>query len=89
MAKLCVKLNFFLLLPIDAQEEYCPPFVNTYINAFDYNVICLDWDKLANIVNYLAAAMNSNTVGDFVGEKLVSQLLINSVCIQTFLKIRL
>ena len=64
---------------VDAQEEYCPPFVTAYINTFDYNVICLDWDKLANIVNYIAAAINSNTVGDFVGEKLVSQLLINSV----------
>ena len=72
---------------IDAQEEYCPPFVTAYINTFDYNVICLDWDKLANIVNYIAAAINSNTVGDFVGEKLVSQLLINSVSRYTnFLK---
>ena len=64
---------------IDAQEEYCPPFVDAYITNFDYNVICLDWDKLANIVNYISAAMNTETVGQFVGEQLVSEIFIESV----------
>ena len=64
---------------IDAQEEYCPPFVDAYITNFDYNVICLDWDKLANIVNYISAAMNTETVGQFVGERLVSEIFIESV----------
>ena len=64
---------------IDAQEEYCPPFVDAYITNFDYNVICLDWDKLANIVNYISAAMNTETVGQFVGERLISEIFIESV----------
>jgi len=42
----------------------------------DYNIICVDWDKLATIENYLGAAINSNTVGDFVGEKLVAEIFI-------------
>ena len=78
MANLCIKLNLFLL-PTDAQDEYCPPFVSAYNSMFDYNVICLDWDKLANIFNYISAAMSSNTVGDFVGEKLVAEIFIETV----------
>jgi len=60
-------------------DEYCKPFIDAYIgilNGSDYNVICLDWDKLATIGVYLDAAINSNTVGDFVGEKLVADIFI-------------
>ena len=64
---------------IDAQEEFCPPFVDAYVNNYDYNISCLDWDKLADIINYIAAAMDSNAVGNFVGERLVSEIFIKSV----------
>ena len=60
-------------------HEYCRPIVAAYLNNFDYNIICLDWDKLANIVNYISAAMNTETVGQFVGERLVSKIFIESV----------
>merc|ERR1712109_2717 len=64
---------------VQSGEEYCKPFVDAYIGTVDgtdYNVICVDWDKLATIENYLGAAINSNTVGDFVGEKLVADILM-------------
>merc|ERR1712156_1184406 len=64
---------------VQSGEEYCKPFVDAYIGTVDgtdYNVICVDWDKLATIENYLGAAVNSNTVGDFVGEKLVVEILM-------------
>ena len=51
----------------------------SYLKGSDYNVICLDWDKLATIGVYLDAAINSNTVGDFVGEKLVADIFIATV----------
>ena len=53
--------------------------LNSYFKGSDYNVICLDWDKLATIGVYLDAAINSNTVGDFVGEKLVADIFIATV----------
>ena len=51
----------------------------SYLKGSDYNIICLNWDKLATIENYLGAAINSNTVGDFVGEKLVADIFIATV----------
>ena len=61
--------------------EYSQPnkLLNSYPKGSDYNVICLDWDKLATIGVYLDAAINSNTVGDFVGEKLVADIFIATV----------
>ena len=53
--------------------------LHSYLKGSDYNVICLDWDKLATIGVYLDAAINSNTVGDFVGEKLVADIFIATV----------
>ena len=51
----------------------------SYLKGSDYNIICLDWDKLATIGVYFDAAINSNTVGDFVGEKLVADIFIATV----------
>ena len=64
-----------------SQHGYSQPnrVLHSYLKGSDYNVICLDWDKLATIGVYLDAAINSNTVGDFVGEKLVADIFIATV----------
>ena len=51
--------------------------------AFNYyepesiNVIGIDWDALAPISNYLSSAYYSNAVGQYVGEKIVVNMLIS------------
>ena len=53
--------------------------------AFNYyepesiNVIGIDWDALAPITNYLSSAYYSNAVGQYVGEKIVVNMLIESL----------
>ena len=53
--------------------------IKVYNQASDLNLICIDWDKLATIENYIGAAMNSNDAGRFIGENLVLNILINSL----------
>ena len=47
-----------------------------YNSASEVNLICVDWDKLATIENYIGAAINSNDAGRFIGENLVVNILI-------------
>lgn len=62
-------------------EDFASPF-GTAFNYYEpesINVIGIDWDALAPITNYLSSAYYSNAVGQYVGEKIVVNMLIESL----------
>ena len=58
---------------------FAQEFAEAYHQTGDFNVIGIDWDRLATIENYLGAAINSNRVGDHVGQYLVVNTLMNAL----------
>ena len=62
---------------VQSGEDYCYEFLDAYHNDPNdpYNVICVDWDQLASIDNYLGAAYSSNTVGAHVGANLTVKVI--------------
>ena len=52
-------------------------FSTAYFQAgLNYNIIGIDWEKLAPILNYVQAAWNSNEVGNLTGEKIIVNTLV-------------
>ena len=54
---------------------------NLYLNKDrrDFNVIGIDWHEMAQKPYYYSAAKNCETVGKFIGKKLVIDILINTL----------
>ena len=59
--------------------SYATEFAEAYEKAGDFNVIGIDWDKLATIDSYLGAAINSNRVGEHVGINLVDKIFMKQL----------
>jgi len=66
---------------VQSGESYCNEFLDAYHNDMNdqYNVICVDWDQLASIDNYLGAAYSSNSVGAHVGANLTVKILFEEL----------
>ena len=45
----------------------------------NFNVIGIDWHEMAQPPYYYSAAKNTETVGKFIGKKLVIDILINTL----------
>lgn len=60
-------------------------FAQQFANAYHkyhpgkFNVIGINWKKLANSDNYFQACINSNQVGIYLGEHFISQLLVKQL----------
>ena len=57
------------------------PKQNVYLNKGrrNFNVIGIDWHEMAQSPNYFSAAKHTDTVGKFIGKKLVIDILINTL----------
>ena len=57
------------------------PKRNVYLNKGrrNFNVIGIDWYEMAQSPNYFSAARHTETVGKFIGNKLVIDILINTL----------
>ena len=57
------------------------PKPNVYMNKDQtkFNVIGIDWHEMAQPPYYYSAAKNTETVGKFIGKKLVIDILINTL----------
>ena len=57
------------------------PKQNVYLNKDrrNFNVIGIDWHEMAQHPDYHMAAKNTETVGKFIGKKLVIDILINTL----------
>ena len=66
---------------VDHAITYTPPLNEAYNNDPEehYNVIGIEWYRLANIYNYIEAAENTNRVGDHVGTNLVSKIFMDEL----------
>ena len=51
-------------------------FAEAYEKAGDFNVIGIDWDKLANFNIYLVELGNSVRIGEHVGKNLVHEIFM-------------
>ena len=60
-------------------RDECIGYRNAYNANMDVNFFCIDWGTLASVTNYPRAAKNSIKVGQFIGEKLVAQLLVGKL----------
>ena len=66
---------------VDHVITYVPRFNEAYNNDPNehFNVIGIEWYRLANVMNYLEAAENSNRVGAHVGTNLVAKILFDQL----------
>ena len=66
---------------VDHAITYTPPLNEAYNNDPEehYNVIGIEWYRLANIYNYIEAATNTNRVGAHVGSNLVSKIFMDEL----------
>ena len=53
--------------------------VYLYKDGRNFNVIGIDWHEMAQKPHYYMAAKNTETVGKFIGKKLVIDILINTL----------
>ena len=57
------------------------PKQNVYLfkDRRNFNVIGIDWHEMAQEPYYYSAAKNTETVGKFIGQKLVADILISTL----------